>query len=93
MIMDGRYARQLVMPTIGEAGQSRLQASGVLVVGAGGLGSPVLLYLAAAGVGTLGIADNDKVSESNLNRQILYATEDIGRTQQGDDRRSARQGS
>ena len=80
MPMDERYERQLVMPTIGEAGQARLEASRVLVVGAGGLGSPILLYLAAAGVGTLGIADNDKVSESNLNRQILYTTEDIGRS-------------
>jgi molybdopterin/thiamine biosynthesis adenylyltransferase len=78
--MSERYARQLVMPEIGEAGQQKLSAARVLVVGAGGLGSPILFYLAAAGVGTLGIADNDKVSLSNLNRQILYAAEDQGRS-------------
>ncbi|MBN1248294.1 MAG: HesA/MoeB/ThiF family protein [Anaerolineae bacterium] len=78
--MDERYARHLVMPEIGEAGQRRLSAARVFVVGAGGLGSPILLYLAAAGVGTLGIADADKVAASNLNRQILYTTEDLGRS-------------
>ncbi len=78
--MDDRYQRQVVMPEIGVAGQERLRQSRVLVVGAGGLGSPVLLYLAGAGVGTLGIADNDQVSASNLNRQILYVTHDIGRS-------------
>lgn len=78
--MNDRYERQVVMPEIGAAGQERLRQSRVLVVGAGGLGSPVLLYLAGAGVGTLGIADNDQVSPSNLNRQILYVTHDIGRS-------------
>ena len=76
--MEDRYARQLVMPEIGVTGQERLGRSRVLVVGAGGLGSPVLLYLAAAGVGVLGIADDDVVSLSNLNRQILYVTDDLG---------------
>jgi molybdopterin/thiamine biosynthesis adenylyltransferase len=78
--MDDRYVRQLVIPEVGEAGQQRLGASRVLVVGAGGLGSPLLLYLAAAGVGVLGIADNDKVSPSNLNRQVLYNDEHLGRS-------------
>lgn len=78
--MDDRYVRQIVMPEIGTAGQVRLRTSRVLVVGAGGLGSPILLYLAAAGVGVLGITDNDQVSLSNLNRQILYVTNDVGRS-------------
>lgn len=78
--MDSRYERQIVMPEIGAAGQEQLRRSRVLVVGAGGLGSPILLYLAAAGVGTLGIADNDQVSVSNLNRQILYVAHDVGRS-------------
>src|SRR3989339_584130 len=74
-----RYQRQLWMKSIGEGGQLRLKSASVLVVGAGGLGSPVLLYLAASGVGRIGIVDFDTVSESNLNRQILYSTEDIGK--------------
>jgi molybdopterin/thiamine biosynthesis adenylyltransferase len=78
--MNNRYERQIVMPEIGPQGQQRLQASRVLVVGAGGLGSPILLYLAAAGIGTLGIADNDQVTLSNLNRQILYVNHDVGRS-------------
>jgi len=78
--MDERYIRQIVIPEIGTEGQARLRKSRVFVVGAGGLGSPILLYLAAAGVGVLGIADNDVVALSNLNRQILYVTADIGRS-------------
>lgn len=74
-----RYERQLDLPGVGREGQVRLGASRVLVVGAGGLGSPVLYYLAAAGIGTLGIADRDTVSVSNLNRQILHAPGDLGR--------------
>jgi len=69
-----RYARHLVLKGIGGAGQQRLKAARVLVVGAGGLGSPVIAYLAAAGVGTIGIADDDTVSISNLQRQIVHAT-------------------
>ena len=76
--MDERYDRQLIIPDIGPAGQERLQNSSVIVVGAGGLGSPLLLYLAAAGIGTLGIADDDVVTLSNLNRQVLYSVDDIG---------------
>ncbi len=78
--MEGRYTRHIIIPEIGEEGQARLRDARVLVVGAGGLGSPVLFYLAAAGVGTLGVADDDKVMPSNLNRQILYTTEDLGRS-------------
>jgi len=78
--MENRYARQIVMPEIGQEGQARLREARVLVVGAGGLGSPILLYLAAAGVGVLGIADNDKVAPSNLNRQVLYSVEHLGRS-------------
>ncbi len=74
-----RYARHLVLPEIGGAGQQRLKGARVLVLGAGGLGSPVALYLAAAGVGTIGIADDDTVSLSNLQRQILHGTADVGR--------------
>ena len=73
-----RYERQLWMKSVGIVGQARLTNASVLVVGAGGLGSPILLYLAAAGVGTLGIVDGDTVSLSNLNRQILYVSADIG---------------
>lgn len=74
-----RYIRQLSLPEIGERGQELLKASKVLIIGAGGLGSPVALYLAAAGVGTLGILDHDKVSTSNFNRQILYEENDEGK--------------
>lgn len=70
-----RYSRQLILPGVGAAGQKRLLEAKVLVIGAGGLGSPLLLYLAAAGVGTLGIVDDDRVALSNLQRQVLYDTE------------------
>ncbi len=73
-----RYARHLILEEVGEEGQERLLASRVLVVGAGGLGSPMLLYLAAAGVGTLGIIDNDRVDLTNLQRQIVHSTERVG---------------
>lgn len=75
-----RYARHIVLPDVGGAGQQRLKQARVLLIGAGGIGSPAALYLAAAGVGTLGIADDDTVSLSNLQRQILHGTADIGRS-------------
>ncbi len=74
-----RYARHFVLPGVGEEGQKKLKASRVLVIGAGGLGSPVLFYLAAAGVGRLGIVEHDRVDRSNLNRQILFTEADVGR--------------
>lgn len=73
-----RYKRHLVLREVGAQGQQRLKAARVLVIGAGGLGSPVLLYLAAAGVGTLGIIDDDHVSIDNLQRQIIHSTRDAG---------------
>lgn len=73
-----RYARQILLDEVGEDGQERLQAARVLVVGAGGLGVPVASYLAAAGVGTVGIADSDRIAASNLPRQIAYAQSEIG---------------
>ncbi|WP_411732233.1 molybdopterin-synthase adenylyltransferase MoeB [Paeniglutamicibacter sp.] len=75
-----RYSRHALMPEIGLTGQRRLRNAKVLVIGAGGLGSPALLYLAAAGVGTLGIVDDDTVELSNLQRQVIHGVEDIGRT-------------
>lgn len=74
-----RYARHIILREVGGAGQARLLASKVLLIGAGGLGSPLLLYLAAAGVGTIGVVDDDVVSLSNLQRQIIHETADIGR--------------
>jgi adenylyltransferase/sulfurtransferase len=73
-----RYARHIVLHDVGGAGQAKLKAARVLVIGAGGLGSPVLLYLAAAGVGTIGIVDNDTVSLSNLQRQVVHTTARTG---------------
>lgn len=74
-----RYSRHLILPEVGLAGQKKLLDSKVLIVGAGGLGAPLSLYLAAAGVGTLGIADFDVVERSNLQRQVIYGTSDVGR--------------
>ena len=72
-----RYNRQLLLPEIGEEGQARLKAARVLIVGVGGLGSPIALYLAGAGVGTIGLIDDDTVSESNLQRQVLYSEAEV----------------
>lgn len=74
-----RYSRHLIMPEVGVEGQKRLKAARVLCVGTGGLGSPLAFYLAAAGIGTLGLVDFDTVDESNLQRQILHSTKDVGR--------------
>jgi len=74
-----RYSRHLLLPEVGEEGQRKLKAAKVLCVGAGGLGAPLAFYLAAAGVGTLGLVDFDKVEESNLQRQIIHSTADVGR--------------
>lgn len=73
-----RYARHIILPQVGKAGQKKLLEAKVLIIGAGGLGSPILLYLAAAGVGYLGINDFDKVALSNLHRQIIYDATDLG---------------
>ena len=75
-----RYSRHLIIPDVGMAGQKRLKNAKVLAIGAGGLGSPVLMYLAAAGVGTLGVIDFDTVDESNLQRQVIHGQSDIGRS-------------
>jgi molybdopterin/thiamine biosynthesis adenylyltransferase len=75
-----RYARHIILPNVGGAGQRKLLDSKVLVIGAGGLGSPTALYLAAAGIGTLGVVDFDRVDRSNLQRQILHTDADVGRS-------------
>ncbi len=74
-----RYARQLMLPEVGEGGQRKLKSASVLCIGAGGLGSPLLIYLAAAGVGRLGIVDDDKVALSNLHRQVVHGTTAVGK--------------
>src|SRR5215470_14494089 len=74
-----RYSRHLIMPEVGMGGQKRLKAASILLIGAGGLGSPLALYLAAAGVGRLGLVDFDLVDFSNLQRQVLHGTPDVGR--------------
>ncbi|MBQ9077447.1 MAG: HesA/MoeB/ThiF family protein [Muribaculaceae bacterium] len=74
-----RYKRHILLPEIGVEGQKRINAGRVLVVGAGGLGSPVMMYLAAAGVGTIGVIDGDRVDMSNLQRQIIHGVNDVGR--------------
>jgi molybdopterin/thiamine biosynthesis adenylyltransferase len=74
-----RYSRQLVVPEVGQAGQERLREGKVLIIGAGGLGSPAAMYLAAVGVGRIGIADSDIVEISNLQRQVIHRTADLGR--------------
>ncbi|HKI86908.1 MAG TPA: HesA/MoeB/ThiF family protein, partial [Thermoanaerobaculia bacterium] len=73
-----RYSRHLLLPEVGLAGQERLKRARVLLIGSGGLGSPLALYLAAAGVGTIGIVDFDRVEESNLQRQVIFSSDDIG---------------
>jgi adenylyltransferase/sulfurtransferase len=81
--MQPDYSRQILLKEIGPAGQAKLAASRVLVVGLGGLGSPVLQYLAGAGVGFLGLIDADTLHESNLHRQPIYALQDAGRPKTG----------
>ena len=86
-----RYSRHLIIPDVAMAGQKRLKAARVLCVGAGGLGSPALMYLAAAGVGTLGVIDYDVVDESNLQRQIIHGQSDVGRSKAESARDSVRE--
>src|SRR5919202_6850672 len=74
-----RYSRHIILPDVGGAGQKKLLKAKVLLVGAGGLGSPIAMYLAAAGVGTIGLVDFDRVDLTNLQRQILHGTSDVGR--------------
>ena len=75
-----RYSRHILLPQVGEDGQRRLKSSRVLLVGAGGLGSPIAMYLAAAGVGTIGLVEYDDVDLSNLQRQILHGSAAVGRS-------------
>ncbi len=75
-----RYSRQIILPNVGGKGQEKLLAAKVLIIGAGGLGSPAALYLAAAGIGTVGIVDSDKVELNNLQRQIIHSIKDVGRS-------------
>src|SRR5450756_863572 len=75
-----RYSRHLILPEVGLAGQKKIKATSVLCIGAGGLGSPIAMYLAAAGIGKLGIVDFDTVDYSNLQRQILHTDADVGRS-------------
>ena len=75
-----RYSRHILLPEVGGKGQKKLAQARVLVVGAGGLGSPAILYLAAAGIGTIGIIDNDFVDLTNLQRQVIHHTEDLGKS-------------
>jgi sulfur-carrier protein adenylyltransferase/sulfurtransferase len=86
-----RYSRHLIIPDVGMTGQKRLKNSRVLIIGAGGLGSPALMYLAAAGVGTLGIVEFDEVDESNLQRQVIHGQSDIGRPKAESARDSVRE--
>src|SRR6185312_2697147 len=74
-----RYSRHLILPEVGLAGQKKICSTSVLCIGAGGLGSPIAMYLAAAGIGKIGVLDFDTVDFSNLQRQIIHATEDVGR--------------
>lgn len=76
--MNERYSRQTMLPEIGEEGQKKLGQASVLIVGVGGLGSPIALYLTGAGVGTIGLVDDDVVSETNLQRQVLYSEPELG---------------
>src|SRR4051794_38936339 len=86
-----RYSRHLIIPDVAMAGQKRLKNAKVLCIGAGGLGSPALMYLAAAGVGTLGIVEFDVVDESNLQRQIIHGQSDVGRSKAESARDSVRE--
>ena len=78
MLLQQRYNRHIILPEIGEEGQMKLGKAKVLLIGVGGLGSPIALYLAAAGVGRIGLVDDDVVSESNLQRQVLYTESEVG---------------
>ncbi|MFH1761616.1 MAG: ThiF family adenylyltransferase, partial [bacterium] len=75
-----RYSRHIILQDVGVEGQEKIMASKVLIIGAGGLGAPAALYLAAAGIGTIGILDSDKVDISNLQRQIIHFTKDVGKS-------------